>query len=270
MVASLRYLVVFAAGCWSAAGAQPPQDHDHPMNVTSGTGVFGVVAVSHNATEYTEIADHRIEIASATGTRMSVKTNKHGRYTKELPPGTYALRTSTPKAFGGISGSTMAKVMVEPGKMVRVDFRFNDGTRCLDRDTPIATPDGPIAIQALALGAEVWTCAIDGTLARDRVIGVQRADAPGWAMRYAFGDGRSIVVAPDHPLADASLPRELAIGASLAGSTLTASAPARYADGHSYDLATESGRPYYASGIAMRSTFGGNVEPVAICANPAQ
>jgi hypothetical protein len=209
--------------------------------------VFGEVGASHDAISYSVIPDHTITVVSGA-TKTSVKTDAKGQYSITLKPGSYVLTTTPPRV--GRHGNTSAKVEVLEGKRVQIDFRFNDGTRCLDRETPIATPDGELPIHALRPGDRIWTCGLDGQLTIDRVAATQIVEAPGLAVRLMLR-GRGLVVAPGHALANGSLPIELS------------TERVHYSDGRSYDLATVSGRPYFASGTALWSTMqpsGTNVE----------
>jgi hypothetical protein len=210
-----------------------------PPAISTDKGlVFGVVAASHDANRHSMIANHTITISGPTN--ATIKTNAKGEYSIELRPGKYVLTTRAPSI--ATSGDTTAKIEVVAGKRVQVDFRFNDGTRCLDGTTPIASPDGSTAVQALAPGDRVWVCGIDGLPMIDRVSATQRVAAPGRAVRLPVTGG-TLVIAPSHLLADGSLPSDLSTDRAF------------YGDAHSYDLAVASGRPYFASGVAVWSTM---------------
>jgi alkylation response protein AidB-like acyl-CoA dehydrogenase len=106
---------------------------------------------------------------------------------------------------------------------------------------------------------------VGGRPVRDRVRAVQRLEASGRPLRLTLADGRMLVVAAGHPLADGRLPGALVIGDPAGGSQLASIERVRYRDGHSYDLVTETGRPYYASGIAIHSTMAATAEPAPRC-----
>lgn len=230
----------------------PPEVVDQAPRPT--TGIYGKIGVQHAAIQHSPVADHPVTIRGARGAKV-VRTDRAGRYSAELAPGDYTVEIARPAGYQNLAGDTRARVRVVAGKAVELDFGFSDGTRCLDAATAIATPTGPRPIAELAIGDPIWVCGDDGVPRPDVVIATSRSTAPGRARRLELDDGRVLVVAPHHPLADGTLPGALRPGARLAGGALRAVAEVRYSTGASHDLVTAGGRPYYASGIALRSTL---------------
>jgi hypothetical protein len=236
-------LVVAAVGDATIARSDAAPATPTPT-ITAGKGVvFGEVGANHSARSYSVVPGHAITItAKKGGATTRVKTDAKGQYSIELAPGTYTFTTTVPRIVRGLAGTTTASVEVVAGKRVEIDFKFSDGTRCLDRETPIATPDGDRAVHALQPGDAIWACGVDGRPVRDRVIATQAMDAPGLAVRLAVPGGE-LVIAPSHMLADGSLPGD------------ASAERVRYSNARSYDVMTASGRPYWASGVAVWSTM---------------
>ncbi|MDC0720275.1 polymorphic toxin-type HINT domain-containing protein [Nannocystis bainbridge] len=131
------------------------------------------------------------------------------------------------------------------------------GATCFATGTPIETPDGPVAIEALAPGARVLSHDVLSGEARVAHVlrRVSRGEQPVLQLRLA--DGRALRVTAEHPL---WLPRvgafrvtkELRVGERLLGSD-GAEVPIEsiVADGTSevWELSVEAPDTYFAGGI---------------------
>jgi hypothetical protein len=129
---------------------------------------------------------------------------------------------------------------------------------CLDRASPIDTPDGPVRADALRLGDAVWTLDRLGRHVIGSVIALGSSSAPlgHRVVRVTLSDGRSTAASPGHPLADGRTIGALRVGDLVDGSTVAALAILDYDGGETFDLAVsgETGI-YLAGGIPLGSTL---------------
>jgi len=129
---------------------------------------------------------------------------------------------------------------------------------CLARGTSIDTPSGPVAVDTLRLGDEIWTRDATGIRVVGTVIAIGSTDAPAGhhVIRLTLADGRTVTASPGHPLADGRQLGALAIGDLVDGSPIVGLETLPYADGETFDLvASGATGGYYADGIPLDTTL---------------
>lgn len=128
---------------------------------------------------------------------------------------------------------------------------------CLDAAAPIETPDGPIRVDALAIGRAVWSVDAAGHRVRATVLEVRSVDAPRGhqLVHLVLADGRRLLASPGHPLADGRPIGTLEVGAVVDGSAVVS--VARVESGpRTWDLLpTGPTGIYLVDGIPLRSTL---------------
>jgi hypothetical protein len=129
---------------------------------------------------------------------------------------------------------------------------------CLLRGTPIATPNGDVAVEDIRAGTVVWTLDGAGRQVATPVVRIGRVNiGPGHtAARVELSDGRSITASAGHALADGRTIGSLAVGDAVDGAIVTTVTIVPNAAGWTYDLlpAGDSGA-YWAGGILLGSTL---------------
>jgi hypothetical protein len=129
---------------------------------------------------------------------------------------------------------------------------------CLVRDTSIATPRGPMPVQALHVGDPVWTADRHGRRVSGNIVVVGRL-AVGPAHQVivlTLADARHLAASPGHPLDDGRQLADLDVGDAYDGSHVTARAVETYTDGWTYDvLPSGATGTYWADGIRVSSTL---------------
>lgn len=137
---------------------------------------------------------------------------------------------------------------------------------CLARGTRIATPEGPVAVEALRVGMIVWTAGDGGLPVAAAVIAVGSTPVPAshQVVDLVLEDGRELRASPAHPLADGRLAGVLVPGDAVDGSRVVSVARERYDGGATFDLlpAGPSGT-YWADGIPLESTLVDSLATVA-------
>jgi hypothetical protein len=129
---------------------------------------------------------------------------------------------------------------------------------CLARGAPIATPNGPVGVEALRLGDPVWTFDEAGHRMAGTVIALGSTPAPvgHHVIRLVLADGRTVTASPGHPLADGRPIGDVAVGGSVDGSTVVEAEMLRYSAGETFDLVVSGPTGgYVAGGIPMLSTI---------------
>ena len=129
---------------------------------------------------------------------------------------------------------------------------------CLARGTLIDTPDGPIAVDALQLGDQIWTMDADGRRVAGTVIALGSTVAPAshQVIRLTLADGRTVSASPGHPLADGRLVGALRIGDLVDTSAVIGMDWLSYGGGETFDLvASGATGGYYADGIPLGTTL---------------
>jgi hypothetical protein len=129
---------------------------------------------------------------------------------------------------------------------------------CLARGTPIDTPDGPIAVEALRLGDPIWTFDARGRRVAGTVVALGSTPAPTGhhVIQLTLADGRTVTASPGHPLADGRPLGDIRVGDLVDGSTVVGVATHAYDSDATFDLvASGPTGGYFAGGIPMLSTI---------------
>jgi hypothetical protein len=129
---------------------------------------------------------------------------------------------------------------------------------CLARGTPIDTPDGPRAVEALGVGDVVWSLDTVGRRIAVTVVAVGSAAVPAshQVVRLVLDDGRTVTASPGHPLTDRRPIGSLVVGDRVDGARVVAADPISYVGGRTFDIAV--GGPtglYLVDGIPLASTL---------------
>jgi hypothetical protein len=129
---------------------------------------------------------------------------------------------------------------------------------CLARGTRIDTPDGPVPVERLRTGMQVWTTDARGRRVAAPIVEVGSTQVPAThqVVHLVLADGRIVEVSPGHPLADGRLVGDLRAGDPLDGSTVVSADLVAYDGGATFDLlpAGPTG-VYWANGILIGSTL---------------
>lgn len=136
------------------------------------------------------------------------------------------------------------------------DFACAWGAICASPDTPIATPDGDVAIAELREGDLVYS------VENDRVVVVPLARVSRTpvfhhhVMQVTLDNGEVLEISPGHPDADGVLFGDFAPGHDLGGVMVTNVREVPYEHEFTYDIlpASESGT-YFAGGAWIGSTL---------------
>jgi len=129
---------------------------------------------------------------------------------------------------------------------------------CLSVGTPIDTPDGPVAVEALRLGDPVWTRDMHGRRVAGTVIALGSTPAPigHRVVVLRLADNRTVTASPGHPLPDGRLIGNLRVGDTVDGSRVVAADLIPYAGADTYDLVASGPTGiYFAGGIPLGSTL---------------
>ena len=168
----------------------------------------------------------------------------------------------TAEPVGGATQGTRTVGTIAPGGGMSIEQQTPADAPacpiCLSVGTPIDTPDGPIAVEALRLGDPVWTLDPSGRRVAGIVIALGSTPAPAGhqVVRLRLEDGRTVVASPGHPLQDGRIVGELRIGDLVDGSRVEAADLVPYAGDDTYDLvASGPTGAYFAGGIPLGSTL---------------
>jgi hypothetical protein len=129
---------------------------------------------------------------------------------------------------------------------------------CLARGSSIETPNGPVAVEALAIGDAVWTLDAAGRRIPGTVIAIGSTIAPRdhHVVHVVLADGRSVTASPGHPLADGRRLGTLRLGDAVDGSRVVALTWLPYGGGETFDLvASGPTGAYLAGGIPLGTTL---------------
>jgi hypothetical protein len=175
--------------------------------------------------------------------------------------GRYRFDYVAQPANGGAQGTRTAGIMNPDGSMT-VEQQAPAGQPpcpiCLVRGTTIDTPAGPIAVEALRLGDQIWTRDAAGRRVAGTVIALGSTIAPAdhHVVRLTLADGRSVTASPGHPLADGRQLGTLELGDVVAGSAIATLEALPYSGGETFDLvASGATGAYYSDGIPLGTTL---------------
>jgi hypothetical protein len=129
---------------------------------------------------------------------------------------------------------------------------------CLDADSAISTPTGPVAVSKIEVGMRVWSVSQNG----DPIVALvlkttSRLAAPGSELVHlALADGRQLTASAPHQIADGRSLGSLRVGDEIQGVAIIATEVVGAGFGHTYDLlpSGDTGE-YWANGVLMRSTL---------------
>jgi hypothetical protein len=128
---------------------------------------------------------------------------------------------------------------------------------CLAVGTLIETPNGPIPVENLQPGTEVWTLSVEGERVARPLIRTGKMAAPEnhQVVYLKLVDGREIRVSPGHPTPEGVPIGQLQAGDSLSGGIILSAERTNYKSRFTYDLlpAGDTGF-YWANGILLGST----------------
>jgi hypothetical protein len=149
------------------------------------------------------------------------------------------------------------RIVQANGNCVRVRYR-QCHSKCLPPDARIATPSGDVPIHELSIGSAIWTRTGDGQRVAARVEAMTSVEitATHHVARIVLADGRALTVSPEHPLADARVAQQLAVGDAYDGSFVVERELVPYTGLRTYDLVPSGATGvYWADGIPLRSTI---------------
>jgi hypothetical protein len=121
----------------------------------------------------------------------------------------------------------------------------------------IATPAGPVPIEAVRAGMTVWTTDVHGRRVVATVLATGHMQAPlGHVVaRIVLSDGRSVTASPGHPTRDGRTVGDLRVGDRLDGAVVASVELMPYA-GVTYDLLPSGPTgTYLADGVLLSSTL---------------
>jgi hypothetical protein len=130
--------------------------------------------------------------------------------------------------------------------------------KCLPSTARIATPDGEVAIDQLAIGDPVWTVGADGARIAAPVLAVRAVPvrAPHAIVEVTLDDGRVARGSAGHPLAGAGELGALAPGDLLDGAAIVAIRSVAYDGDATWDLLPDGPTgAYWADGVLLGSTL---------------
>lgn len=129
---------------------------------------------------------------------------------------------------------------------------------CLASNTVIDTPDGPMGVKDVVVGAVVWSIDRYGNRIAADVLRVSRTPVPPThrVIHLIMSDDREVWASPDHSTLDGRRVADLRAGDSFDGSHVVAANVVPYWDLATYDLlpASDTGA-YWANGIVLGSTL---------------
>ncbi len=130
---------------------------------------------------------------------------------------------------------------------------------CLARGTAILTPNGPIAVESLAVGDAIWTLDRSGGRVVGHVLTVADTPVPAShrVVHLVLADGRTVIASPGHPLADGRSLGDLRSGTVVDGSTVLSVDLVAYSGGRTFDLVVSGPTGVYLAGdgIPLASTI---------------
>jgi hypothetical protein len=129
---------------------------------------------------------------------------------------------------------------------------------CLARGTRIATPNGEVAVERLAVGDLVWTIDKSGERVIAALLSVGSTPVPAThqVVHLALSDGRTVDVSPGHPTADGRRVGDLRSGEAFDGAVIVGVDRVSYRGGATFDvLPAGATGAYFADGVLLGSTL---------------
>jgi hypothetical protein len=146
-------------------------------------------------------------------------------------------------------------------KVMKREPSSNTCPICLAKDTLIDTPSGPIPVEQLHEGMDIWTVDNSGNRIVAGVVESTMSPVPPLfqVVRVELNDGRSVTAAWRHPTAEERALGEYHVGDTLDGALVILVQHVIYNGGATYDLlpAGSTGL-YWANGILLKSTLAAN------------
>jgi hypothetical protein len=228
------------------AGPEPP------VVLTTGKLGFEVAAPSDTFKRMVDIERAASEAARSAWNAKSIPIPREP--TIDDVDGNLAVRFNRANGGGRTNyDDELLEVWVDRAGKVLATDGYTHFT-CVAEGTPIATPHGPVAVERLALGAEVLAFDVEaGTPAVAKVLRIDRERAPSVV---ALGD---LLVTPGHPVwaADRWTPAaEVEPGMRLLGPTRAdlAAAPVTIATPHVvFDIGVTAPHTYFAAGVLLHN-----------------
>ncbi|MDP2920350.1 MAG: Hint domain-containing protein, partial [Dehalococcoidia bacterium] len=105
-------------------------------------------------------------------------------------------------------------------KVTKREPSFNTCPICLAKGTLIDTPAGPVPVERLSVGTEIWTVNSAGEQIPAPIVRVASTPVPPSfrVVRVTLQDGRSVTASPGHPTADDKALGDYQMGDILDGS----------------------------------------------------
>jgi len=183
------------------------------------------------------------------------KSDDHGHFHIDLPPGGYWLSAETNDGYG--AGASLA---VFDGRVTQIDLflvRNISGGICLAATDRIATPGGPVPVLNVVPGMIVWTLDASGRRVAAPVLAVTHRPALVGQpiLRFTLSDGRVVEASAGHPTFTGTRVGELVPGDLLDGSAVSSIEELPYA-GATWDLLPAGATgAYWANDVLLGSTL---------------
>lgn len=176
--------------------------------------------------------------------------------TGEASPFSFEVRTGKMGEQGEfISGTITGSGEI---KIEQKETRWNSCPKCLASGTMIDTPQGEVGVQDLKPGMPIWTIGSDGKRQAATVQKVIRVSVGKnhRVMKFHLENGRTLVVSPEHPLADGGRIGLLQVGDSIDGIRILSAERSHYTEDFTYDVLPSGPTGFYwAEGVLLGSTI---------------
>jgi len=129
---------------------------------------------------------------------------------------------------------------------------------CLTQGTIIDTPSGPVSVEQLETGMEVWTVDNSGERVTASVDEITMTPVPlsHQVLQIRLDDGRNVTASLDHPTAEGKLLRDYQVGDRLDGGLVVEVKSKVYEGGATYDfLPSGTTGLYWANRVLLKSTL---------------
>ena len=171
----------------------------------------------------------------------------------------FSLRISENKDEEGkgkaIEGSISSSGAI---KVTREEQTFLTCPICLSEGTLIDTPNGPIPVEMLHIGASIWTMDGAGNRVLAEVLQASRTPAPAshQVVHVVLADGREVYASAGHPTVDGRALGDIAVGDELDGARVKSADLIAYTHEYTYDILPSGPTgQYWANGILLGSTL---------------